>query len=103
MDGKRDYLPLYVLNAACDDWENVVSLRADVETELKGMVDDDAVWSAALNLAGDGLLACQIITEEGQFVAVRPDAADGVEREKLWFYITRKGRDLLDANASLWE
>jgi hypothetical protein len=103
MDRKMDCLPLYVLNAACDDWENIASIRADVETELKGTVGDDDIWSAALDLARNGLLECRKITEEGRFVAVRPDAADGVEREKLWFYITRKGRNLLDANASLWE
>lgn len=103
MEGKSDSLPLYVLNAACDDWENVVSLRADVETELKGPVGDDTIWGTALDLARNGLLACRKITGEGKFVDVRPDAADGVERTKLWFYITRKGRDLLDANSSLWE
>lgn len=95
-------IDLLVLNSACDDWENLASIRASVESALQGgPVADAALESSLLRLVQKGLLEAHEFVV-GTFVPLSPSAVEAYAIAYLWFFITSKGRHLLDENESFF-
>ena len=96
-------LDLLVLNAACDDWENMASIRDSVESSPQGgSVEESALASSLLQLGQKGLLAAHVFAD-GIFVPLSPASVDASATAKLWFFVTAEGRRMLDENSSFFE
>ncbi len=95
-------LDLLVLNAACDDWENMASIRTDVASAPQGGPMDEAVLEACLlQLVRKGLLAAHEFYG-GNFVRLEPDAVVEEAVPRLWYFITSAGRRQLDEDAAFF-
>ena len=100
MGGKADTRFLgRCLNALCDDWENVESLRAHLEiapTDVVGTVALDACLRRAV---ADGL--ADAFDFKGKEGFVRHNGALGKTAD-LWFFITERGRNALEQMPEEW-
>lgn len=95
-------LELLVLNATCDDWENMASIRDSVGSSPQGgPVAESALESSLLRLVQKGLLSAHEFSG-GIFVRMEPDAVAAEEIPRLWFSITPAGRCQLDANEAFF-
>lgn len=91
-------LDLLVLNAACDDWENATSIRADVEGAPQGgPVERVTLEAYLLRLVRNGLLDAHEFSG-GTFVRLDPNAVVAESISHLWFFVSPSGRRLLDAS-----
>ncbi len=93
---KSNNLTFFVLNAACDDYENIASLQADVENALNSSIEIQAIYEVSMQLARNGYLDIYILTDGGNFTGISPEESEQYCCVKLWFYITGKGRDFID-------
>jgi hypothetical protein len=95
-------LDLLVLNAACDDWENMASIRTDVESSPQGgPVEESALASSLLRLVHEGLLSAHEFAD-GIFVPLSTASVDASAVARLWFFVTAEGRRMLDENESFF-
>ena len=95
-------LDLLVLNAACDDWENMAFIRDSVESSPQGgPVEESALASSLLQLVQKGLLSAHEFAD-GTFVPLSADSVDANAVAKLWFFVTAEGRRMLDENESFF-
>ena len=96
-------LALLILNAACDDWENIASIRADVESSPQGgPVESSELEACLLSLVREDLLDAHEFST-GTFVRLEPDAVVQEAIPRLWYFVTPAGRRLLDANDSFFD
>lgn len=96
-------LDLLVLNAACDDWENATSIRADVEGAPQGgPVEMVALEECLLRLVRNGLLDAHEFSG-GTFVRLAPGAVAPEALSGLWYFVTPAGRRRLDANGPFFD
>ena len=81
------------LNGLCDDWENMESLRAGLD------IAPDALAACLRRAVAEGLADAFDFKEGLGFVRHEgpPDPP-----EKLWFFITDKGRKALDPMPVEW-
>ena len=95
-------LDLLILNAACDDWENMASIRDSVESSPQGNpVEESILESSILRLVQKGLLSSHEFAD-GTFVPLSPASVDASATAKLWFFVTAEGRRVLDENSSFF-
>ena len=95
-------LDLLVLNAACDDWENMASIRTDVESSPQGApVEESALASSLLRLVQKGLLSAHEFVG-GTFVPLSAGSVEANAVAELWFFVTAEGRSVLDENESFF-
>ena len=95
-------LDLLVLNAACDDWENMVSIRTDVESSPQGgPVEESALASSLLRLVHKGLLSAHEFVG-GTFVPLSVGSVNASAIAELWFFVTAEGRRVLDENVAFF-
>ena len=95
-------LDLLVLNAACDDWENMASIRTDVESSPQGApVEESALASSLLRLVQKGLLSAHEFAG-GTFVPLSAGSVEANAVAELWFFVTAEGRSVLDENESFF-
>ena len=91
-------LALLILNAACDDWENLASIRDSVESSPQGVpVESSELEANLLRLVQNGLLDAHEFSN-GTFVRLEPDAVTPETIPRLWFFISPSGLRLLDAS-----
>ena len=91
-----------ILNAACDDWENMVSIRTDVESSPQGApVEESVLASSLLRLVQKGLLSAHEFVG-GTFVPLSPASVDASAVARLWFFVTAEGRRALDENVAFF-
>lgn len=91
-------LALLILNAACDDWENLASIRDSVESSPQGTpVESSELEANLLRLVQNGLLDAHEFSN-GTFVRLDPDAVAPSTIPRLWFFISPSGLRLLDAS-----
>ena len=96
-------LDLLVLNATCDDWENMASIRTDVESSPQGgPVEESALASSLLQLVQKGLLSAHEFVG-GTFVPLSSASVEANAVAELWFFVTAEGRRVLDENSSFFE
>ncbi len=96
-------LDLLILNATCDDWENLSSIRDSVESAPQGApVAESALASSLLRLVQKGLLEAHEFSD-GTFVPLSANSVEASAVAKLWFFITPEGRRVLDENTSFFE
>ena len=95
-------LDLLILNATCDDWENMASIRDSVESSPQGgPVEESALASSLLQLVQKGLLSTHEFVG-GTFAPLSADSVDASIVAKLWFFVTAEGRRMLDKNESFF-
>ena len=96
-------LDLLILNSACDDWENLTSIRASVESDLNDNPVDEATLEACLlHLVWEGLVDAHEFSG-GAFVRMAPDAVKEEFIHRFWYFVTPAGRQLLDANEAFFD
>lgn len=96
-------LALHILNSACDDWENLASIRASVESSPQGApVESSELESNLLHLVQNGFLSAHEFSA-GTFVRLDPDAVAPATIPRLWYFVTPAGRRLLNANAPFFD
>lgn len=89
-------LNLHCLNAVCDDYENVESIRDEVRRSSHGNVTDREIVESLHELVREGMVqAAEVDSVTGEFIT-RGLMSDGLSG--MWFVITPKGRVELDAN-----
>lgn len=95
-------LDLLILNATCDDWENLSSIRDSVASSPQsGPVEEAVLKSSLLPLVQQGLLAAYEF-KAGNFIRLAPDDISMKAIPHLWYYITQAGRGMLDANEAFF-
>lgn len=95
-------LDLLVLNATCDDWENMASIRTDVESSPQGApVEESVLASSLLRLVHKGLLSAHEFVG-GTFAPLSATSVETNVVAKLWFFVTAEGRRALDENVAFF-
>ena len=92
-------LDLHCLNAVCDDYENVESITAEVRRSSHGNVSDAEIAECLSELTAAGLVnVFRFDPHSGRYepVPFAKVAAEGLRQ--VWFLITTKGHEELDAN-----
>ena len=96
-------LALLILNAACDDWENLASIRESVASAPQGdPVESYELEACLLRLVREKRLEAHEFVN-GTFVPLPSDSVDASTVANLWFFITAEGRRVLDENSSFFE
>ena len=92
-------LDLLILNATCDDWENLSSIRDSVVSAPQGApVTQSALALSLLRLVQKGLLEAHEFAD-GNFLPLSANSVEASTVAKLWFFITPEGRRMLDENS----
>ena len=95
-------LDLLILNSACDDWENLSSIRDSVESAPQGgPIESSELEACLLRLVREKLLSAHEFVD-GTFVPLTSDAVDASTVANLWFFITAEGRRVLDENEAFF-
>jgi len=92
-------MDLHCLNAVCDDYENVESITSEVRRSSHGNVGDTEVADCLSELAAAGLVRVFRFDRHSsryEPVPCAKVAAEGLRQ--VWFLITPKGQEELDAN-----
>jgi hypothetical protein len=89
-------LDLHCLNALCDDYENIPSIREDVRRSAHGDVTEEEIRDCLVELKINGWAAAfKFNVSQSQYVEV--DDLNG-DWPNMWFHITNEGRQELDRN-----
>ncbi|MBR6022358.1 MAG: hypothetical protein IK066_08060 [Kiritimatiellae bacterium] len=95
-------LDLLILNAACDDWENLASIRESVASSPQGApVEPSELEACLLRLVREKRLEAHEFVD-GSFIPLSAASVDASELAKLWFFVTAEGRRVLDENSSFF-
>ncbi len=87
---------LHCLNALCDDYENVITVRDDIQKSMHGKVTADEVGQCIIELARKGLIDIfRLDPAAASFLPLDEGFSDLCDK---WFSITPQGRVELDAN-----
>lgn len=87
---------LHCLNAICEDYENVITVRDDVQNSTHRKVTDDEVGQCMIGLAAKGLIdVFRLDPATAIFLPLDEEFSDWCDK---WFFITSKGRVELDEN-----
>lgn len=93
---KVSILDLHCLNAIADDHETVASVLDDVRRSSHGNVDANDITACLVELVRDGMAEASrfdpLTAQYTPVVSMSSDLGD------LWFRITDRGRQELDAN-----
>ena len=96
-------LELLILNAACDDWENLAGIRDSVQSAPQGgPVALSDLEATLLRLVRAGHLAAHEF-RGGTFIPLPSSAvaADAIPRR--WYFTTPSGHALLDAGEAFFD
>ena len=93
---KVSLLDLHCLNAVADDLETAASILDDVRRSSHGRVDSADVAACLAELVRDGLAEACVFDQAT--AAYSPVTGALQDFDSLWFRITDRGRQHLDAN-----
>ena len=96
-------LELLILNAACDDWENLAGIRDSVQSAPQGgPVALSDLEATLLRLVRAGHLAAHEF-RGGTFIPLPSSAVAADAIPRLWYFTTPSGHALLDAGEAFFD